>query len=642
MYIIEVIPLVLLPPQTPQVLSYFFDRELPKGALVRVPLGKRSVAAIVIGAVPLASEKAALKQSTFELKRIDEVLVETPQVSSSQFKLASWIAQEYYAPLGLALKTVLPSFLGKKNFPLEVSAPPTAAPAVPKPLFIQSRPKDLLRHLEPLLSPVIKKRGQVLLLAPDRALLEFYYEKLRPEFPEITAVHANLPSRALYERWNSVASGKTNLVIGTRAGLFFPFSDLRLVIVLEPSHEGYKSDMTPRYHAADLATKRAELSGAHIVFASSFRSTSEHHQINQGAYDLAGTSIHSSAVITITDMVQELRNNNFSLLSRQFQARLTEALERHEWVLVFSARRAYAGILLCQNCGISFPCANCSIPMRVHKMTESMLVCYRCMAYRDMPSSCPNCNSYQLKPTGAAGSQKIQEDLERFLAGPSAGEAGRAHTFILDSDLTRTTAQEQEVWECVRQSPDAILIATQMIFSYRPREHFDFIAIPNADALLQSFDFRTDERFLQQMEQLLDFEPSHILLQTFHPQNTLFRHVQEHTYEKFYEDELAARRSLAYPPFSRLVKLTFRHADNEKAFHAARVLSERLKMAIARLGFAQSVFILGPSPAAVAREKNLYFYHILLKITDRTQRLDAILKFVPSNWLIDVNPRSTA
>jgi len=107
MYVIEVIPLTNLPQNVPQLLSYFFDADLARGALVEITIGRRKVKAVVISSTPIEKAKSILKKSEFQLKKLSKVISPGPKVSDLQFKIALWISRTYYAPLGLTLKTVL-------------------------------------------------------------------------------------------------------------------------------------------------------------------------------------------------------------------------------------------------------------------------------------------------------------------------------------------------------------------------------------------------------------------------------------------------------------------------------------------------------------------------------------------------------
>lgn len=638
MYVIEVVPLTPLPPQVPQLLSYFFDRELPAGALVQVAVNTRKVPAVVVSCVPMEQQKIALKRSGFQLKKLAEVTDETPQVSRRQIKLAAWLSRFYYAPLGMSFRTVLPPFFGKPKYRngIENLNDGPAGTQTQKPVLLLSRAGNVLENIRPYIKEALKSGGQALLMVPETTTHRYFFEKLKDDY-RTAGVHSGLSNKEYFTHWQNAASGAAHLTVATRAGLFLPYRRLACIIVEDPAHEFYKSDMSPRYNAVEAAKKVAELTGAKLVLVSSLAPAGLHEQAADGRYELVDKKRGADGRIRVVDMVQELKGGNFSLLSRQLQQALAEALKGDDGILLYSARKAHSGILVCGNCGTLVNCQNCDIPMRVHKTSEKMLVCYRCSAYTVPPRRCANCQSSELKPRGAAGSQKIKEQLEWFL---DKHQITGTDIFILDSDLIRTDEQEQEMLDAIAASSRPVVIATQMILSHRYRLNFGLIGVINADALMSNLDYRTDERFLFQMEKLRDFEPDNLMIQTYNPDNRAITAFAGGSYKEFYEAELASRKILGYPPFSRLIKLTFKHADQQKASFAARVLHEKLNMALRQMGLEGSAKLLGPSPAFIAREKGLYIYNVIIKLFRDTERPEPILKYVPSNWIIDADPRS--
>src|SRR3989338_9333597 len=129
MFVIDVIPLIFIPRNQAQVVSYFYSKPLQKGAVVEIPYGRRKVTGVVLELTNVAHVKLTLrKQSGFELKHISSVQSTEPQVADWQLSIARTIATEYYASLGITLKTVLPPFWLKKNYPLkplEIESPKT-------------------------------------------------------------------------------------------------------------------------------------------------------------------------------------------------------------------------------------------------------------------------------------------------------------------------------------------------------------------------------------------------------------------------------------------------------------------------------------------------------------------------------------
>lgn len=338
-------------------------------------------------------------------------------------------------------------------------------------------------------------------------------------------------------------------------------------------------------------------------------------------------------------MVSEIKSGNFSLLSREVKDQvlsLVNPTNQNKKVLIFSPRRGHSGVLVCENCGYAAKCPNCDVAYRVHRAEELILMCHHCGSTQRLPDHCRNCNSSKLKPAGPAGSQKIYEEVRRIL---SQNMISGVPVLILDADVTANPTEEDEVMSEIAKPGTSILIATQMIFSYRYDHSFDFVAVMNADSLIQVPDFRTEERLFYQMEKLLDFGPKQVMVQTFNPENPVFDIASQRNYKDFYENELSVRKAFSYPPFSRLIKLTFRHPNRENASREARILAGKLKMAAVHLGLSDKIKISDSSAGYTEKERGVYTYNIVVKsLTGQTPR--EILKYVPSRWLIDVDPRT--
>jgi primosomal protein N' len=161
MYIIEIIPLASLPPQVPQLLSYYHNEPLPRGSIVEAPIGNRRVMATVISSEPLENQKMLLKKSVFELKKISKVISRDPVVSDTQFKIAAWLAKNYFSSPGICLKTVLPPFFLKKNVESKLKTQP-ARPGNSK--LLLTRAKDIIKNIEPEIKNIIQANKQILMI----------------------------------------------------------------------------------------------------------------------------------------------------------------------------------------------------------------------------------------------------------------------------------------------------------------------------------------------------------------------------------------------------------------------------------------------------------------------------------------------
>lgn len=636
MYIIEVIPLVALPPQAPQVLSYYFDSQLMPGAVVKAPIGRRQVLAIVIGSEALTGRKIAVKKSGFQLKKLSGVFDEVPQVNPLQLKFTAWLAKQYYAPLGLALKATLPSFFGKKKYILpnqqELKIPfPLKTPGVN---FIVANSATIMLAI----GKILDHGGQSFILVPDRKMIEFFTEIAKKTHKEVFSFEGGLSNSELFKTWQKISSDNSCVVVGTRSGLFLPWNNLREIVVIDSDQEGYKSDSTPKYEAAEAAHFLSDVTGAQLFVLSSFVSVTNFYQAQQNKTPIQTPPGNREVKIEAISLAEEPRTD-IPLLSSRLQFLILEAVKNKKRILVLSGRKGYSAILVCERCKTTVDCENCSVPMRVNKVSEegeSMLVCYKCNAFKDWPKECPKCKGTKFYPSGSPGSQKIEESVQRLLA---RANIQNISTAVFDTDLIRTKEHEEEAWKKITKNPDTIVIATPIILSYRFSERFDLIVVPTADTLATNPDFRTDERFIQQMEHLLDFQPRRLIIQTFKPGSQALKAFISGDYSEFYAGELSARKLLGYPPFRRLIKLTFRHKIASRASFAARELFARLNQATQHEKLSESIKVMGANPAFTAKERGLYAFAILLKIPSE-MRPDTILKYIPTTWHIEPDPRS--
>ncbi len=630
MYVIEVIPLTVLPPNVPQVLSYYHESELEKGAVVEVLVNNRKTAAIVIGASILESRKIFLKKSGFELKKISGVLSERPQVSDFQFKIALWLANQYIAPLGLSLKTVLPSFFGKKRYQTPAVTVREKTPAQ-KPQWVICRAKDSYANI----AQAIMKAGdgQMLIIVPEMSVLPYLYNNIAGA----EMVSSQTTNKDLYRIWHGISNSSIKIVIGTRQALFLPFTDLRHLIVVDPLHEFYKSDLSPKYRTPELAEMVAQFYGAHYTAISNILGVQAFDRAGNGRIDVRDLISPHAVTVDVVDMVAEMKQHYVGVFSSVLKERIIEAVRNGKKILIVSARRGYSGFLLCERCGFSFKCPNCDIPMRIHRSVDLVLLCHRCNTTLPYPSFCPNCHSSSIKSTGPAGSQKLFEEIQRMI---EYGQIPNVPTVILDTDVTQNETEEQEILDTVKNKSPVILIATQKIFSHVYDHSFDLIVIPQLDALASGSDFSAGEYLWYQLEKLMDLDPEIISVQTLSNNNTVPA-VIGHRYEPLYRGELEARSLFRYPPFSRIVKLTFTHRMPNKAVAESRTLVEKLKRAAVHFQYEDRIIVSETSRAFIQKEKGVYTATVLVKVLPGVASLRELLRFVPSSWLIDVDPRNT-
>ena len=643
MYLIEVIPLIRIPANGPQILSYYFNQNLKVGSVIEITINHRQAQAIVISSLPLTDRKMILKKSSYQIKKANKLLFENPQVTRYQLKIASWISKNYYSPLGISLATILPSFFGKKKYDLSDTVIDTTVHSSTDTERTNSYKsviapaKEILQSLLPDINEHIKNTGQILILVPDSTISTYYYNELGNLGFDPIQISSQIKNKEFFEKWKNISSGNAQIIIGTRTAIFSPFNNLGLVIIEDSSNEMYKSDMTPKYRATDLALEVARLNNADVVIADQIPDIESYFKSINLGIRMVRKEIKNSNPIKLVDMVPERLQDNLSMFSSELKSEIIQTVNDSGKVLIYAPRRGYASLYICSNCGQATNCPNCDIVMRVHKHSQYMLNCHHCGLIKEVPKFCPNCQSGNMRPAGYPGSQKIYDELLRYI---EFGQLKKTPILILDSDVVKNDTETEEIIKEVVKPWPIILIATAMILSHRYNLNFDLIGVTSIDALSNFSDFKTEEKLLITLNKLLDFNPRKCLLQTSKIESRINAVIDKQDVLEFYNEELQDRKLLFYPPFSRIVKLIYKTNDRAKSLSALRLLSEKLKMAIAQNKLEKQIVLKDNFAEYGYRENNYFVSVLILKCAQDYTDIRGLLRYVPNDWSIDIDPNS--
>jgi primosomal protein N' (replication factor Y) len=652
MYVVDVIPLAFIPRRQAQILSYFYKEFLKIGAIVEFPLNRKAVRGVVISSVPLKIRKLDFKKGVdFELKNISKIVSYEPRVAGWQIKVASWLSDYYFSPLGVALQTVLPPFFGRKNYQFEILESESdilehQTNENSKPKFIFSHPGSVTDKYYEAIKPIIASGKQVFLMVPNIFSADFFCRELSELNPIL--ISSSVSMKKYFQIWQDISRGHVKLVIGTRTGLFLPFKNLGLVIVDDEANEFYKSEMTPRYQAVDVARRIALIRNAKIIFSAAIPRVKTYFEIFRENKFPFPTRQPFLSEIKLVNMISEIRAANFSIFSRDLQESLLENSSANQKTIIFVPRRGYANFIFCRHCGQSIKCPNCKVNLVFHQDNRPGLLCHHCRFSQDKPAACPNCGAFKLKPHGI-GTQKVYEGLKKTF-GYKLIKLPKI--LILDSDHTQNAEKEKSVLEEFKSAGETvILLATQMLFShcYEIAKNLKIkpvIAIISADSLDNFPDYRTQENSLRQILTLSQIA-SRLIIQTHDPENMAIKTTRSEWLKDFFDSELASRKTFFYPPFADFIKLSCRHKNEIKASQEASNLSLWFKKVNAeqKLG----VEIIGPYSPLISKERNFFVKSILLKIkcgsasvtmSEKIKKRNQLLRETPSGWVVDVDPTS--
>jgi len=490
------------------------------------------------------------------------------------------------------------------------------------------------------LAETIKKGKKGIVMVPEIAMTPQILERFISRFPgRVAILHSELSLGERFDEWWRIKKGEFDVVIGPRSAIFAPQSDLGLIVIDEEHEWTYKQqDISPRYHTRQVAIKLAGLTGATLVLGSATPDVESYFRALNGEWQLLKLTERVTPVVgsplpqvQIVDLKKELKEGNLGLFSGSLAIAIETALRNHEQIILFLNRRGSASFVECRNCGWVIRCKRCEVPLSYHSV-EEILTCHQCNYHMRVPQVCPRCRSPRIKYLGV-GTEKLEQETARTFP--------QARILRWDSDVIKGHQySHQEVFDKFKAGEADILIGTQMVAKGLDFPRVTLVGVICADIALNLPDFRAGERTFQLLSQVAGRAGrgtvgGKVIVQTYSPEHYAIQSAVKHDYEGFYQKEIAYRRELRNPPFSRLAKLTFIHNSDrrcqEEAERMKRVLLEQRDVE----GIA-GISLIGPAPAYFNRLRGRFMWQLILRSNNPSEFLSQIP--FPRGWSVDIDP----
>jgi primosomal protein N' (replication factor Y) len=345
-----------------------------------------------------------------------------------------------------------------------------------------------------------------------------------------------------------------------------------------------------------------------------------------------GVAVAPLPEVEVVDLREELKSGNRSIFSRSLARGIRQALDSREQVILFLNRRGTSTFVQCRDCGLVLSCPSCAMAYTYHE-PEKRLVCHYCGRRTQMPTACPICEGNRIRMLGI-GTERVEQETVRTFPG--------ARTLRWDRDVTKGRDKHETILAKFLAHEADILIGTQMVAKGLDIPLVTLVGVISADVALHLPDFRSGERTFQLLEQVSGRagrgpRGGRVVIQTYTPEHHAIEAAARHDYGTMYEREIDSRRRLGYPPFGRLVRLTFAHTGVAYAREQAALMVNRLKKEKDRLGVA-NVDILGPSPAHLPRLRGRWRWNVALRGAEPAELLREMA--LPRGWTLDVDPAS--
>ncbi len=629
--------------------TYLTDKEeCTTGYRVIASFGRRSLTGFVI------SESADKPVGNYKVKSITRVIDKKVLFGQNEILLAHWISSMYFCSLGEALSSMLPGGRRDSRTPAFDSEDPVSP--VPRELSdeqiksveaITESDKRILYlygitgsgKTEVFLQAaekVIRQGRSVIYLVPEISLTHQLTDQVRSRFDNRVAIlHSALtPSQRLVE-WQKIKSGESVLIIGARSAIFAPAVQLGLIIIDEEHEGSYKSGSTPRYHARQVAMKRASLDSARLVMGSATPSVEAYQLMEEGKIErlnltrrLSGGAIPENRIIDMKGSTGPLSKELIN------EMKITHAQGKQ--TILFLNRRGFSYFFHCKSCGWDMECKHCSVSMTYHKNTNRM-ICHYCGSVLLPVSVCPSCSSLDVGYSGF-GTEMVEDEVRKFF--PNLNIAR------IDSDSVKKKGSLAKTLKDFKDHKIDVLLGTQMVAKGLNFPGVRLVGIVLADSGLHLPDFRAGERTFSLITQVSGragrYTPDGlVLIQTYDPDNNAIRMAAENKQEAYYKDEIEKRKALGFPPFSRLFRLVFRGIKESDVIEYA----EKVYRSLDGWNLKQ-MEILGPAECPIKKISRNYRYQILLRTNNFNAAHEAVdhLKQIATKskvyMEIDVDPVS--
>ena len=494
-----------------------------------------------------------------------------------------------------------------------------------------------------LIEDVVNDGKGVIVMVPEIALTPQTLGIFYSHFGDRVAVfHSALSAGERIDEWKRVKNGDAKIAIGTRSAVFAPFDNLGLIVMDEEQEHTKKSEMSPRYHARDIARFRCAHSNALLVLASATPSVETYTNAMSGRYGFVKLHERYGKAV-LPEVVTVDVSQSKGAISNELYNALEECLNDNKQAILLMNRRGFNTFASCGACKTVLTCPNCSISLTYHNANKR-LMCHYCGHSQSYTDVCPECGERSVSYAGF-GTQRIEEELENIFP--------NAKVLRMDADTTMARYSYQDKLTAFAKGEYDILLGTQMVAKGLDFPRVTLVGIISIDHQLYNDDFRSSEKAFDLLTQVIgrsgrgDFAGK-AYIQTVLPDNDIIELSAAQDYESFYEMESIIRKTMVYPPYCDICSITFSGEQNNKSYQCSKLFFDMLKNAVTTDYGDVKINVLGPIQPRVSKISNKYRYVITVKCKNNkrfrqmmSDTMTAYMKNTSTNGVtltVDINP----
>ena len=491
---------------------------------------------------------------------------------------------------------------------------------------------------------VVQSGRQAIVLVPEISLTPQTVGRFRARFDHVAVLHSHLTDAERHREWQRIASGTVQVVVGARSAVFAPLPHPGLIIIDEEHENSFKQDSAPRYHARDVAQRRAEEENIPLLLGSATPSLeSWHRAAGTREYQLLSMphrvrNLPLPRVATIDLRSADRGGHTRGAIHRLMHTAIAESLERGGQVILMLNRRGFSTHIQCPACGEVVKCPDCDVTL-THHHTADVAICHYCDHQITAPSKCPKCAFPGIRYSGY-GTQKLEQEIkQRFPNVPM---------LRMDTDTMQGHGAHERALTQFREGKVRILLGTQMIAKGLDFPNVTLVGVISADTALHLPDFRASERTFHLITQVAgrtgrSEQGGQVIVQTFNPDHAAIMAATNHDYHAFINSELPIRKLFGYPPYSKMARFVLRGPNELATLEFAKHIATTLTKCAVDIEL--KCRILGPAPAPFSKLRGNFRFHIHIHAID-PDRMKTVIRLATHNlkppadtlWIVDIDP----
>ncbi len=500
-----------------------------------------------------------------------------------------------------------------------------------------------------LIDEALKTDDGIIVMIPEISLtpqmMSLFYDRYGDK---VAVFHSSLSIGQRLDEWKRIKRGEAKIAIGTRSAIFAPFNKLGLVIIDEEQEHTYKSEMSPRYHAREVALYRIGCHNGLLVLASATPSIDTYTKAQCGTYSLFKLKErYGNAVLPDVETIDTTYQSDMVLesISKQLAEKLVENYNDKKQTIILLNRRGYNTFASCSECGTVASCPNCSISLTYH-IKNNRLMCHYCGYSVPFTTKCNHCNNNTVSFKGM-GTQKLEEELQLIVP--------EARVLRMDTDTTSSRYSYEKYFESFEKGEYDILVGTQMVAKGLNFPDVTLVGVLSVDQMLFNDDYKSGERAFDLITQVVGRSgrgeyPGKAYIQTSFPDSDIICMAKQQDYESFYNIEMSIRKSMIYPPFCDLCVINFSSEKellvNKTAVDFLQFLKKNHLEKYSHL----NIIVLGPVSPRIAKLGGNYRSRIIIKCKNNKEFREMIQQLLITfqketkknniNIYADINPEN--